>query len=147
MTITTPIAATPPVVPIAPGAAGSSIDPSVDPAGGEDRNTFLREMVRRLDGDPDRADTPEDLAAIAAQRLLSATFVEPIVREARENHSASGLFAPGVAEQRFGHLMDRRTADAVVGQDGFAGVQQLERQLLDSIRQSLGTPSVEGAPS
>jgi hypothetical protein len=108
-------------------------------AGGDsDQAAFLREMVRRLDGDASDVDSPEELAGLAARRLVAATFVEPIVREARENSAASGRFAPGVAEQRFGHLMDRSLADAIVSQPGFAGVASLERRLLDRIERQLG---------
>jgi hypothetical protein len=106
----------------------------------DDQASFLREMVRRLDGDETGAESPEDLAGLAARRLVAATFVEPIVREARENSAATGRFAPGVAEQRFGHLMDRSLADAIVSQPGFAGVASLERRLLDRIERQLGMP-------
>jgi hypothetical protein len=105
----------------------------------KDQAAFLREMVRRLDGDASRVEKPEELANLAARRLMSATFVEQIVRDARENSAPSGRFAPGVAEQRFGHLMDRSLADAIVAQPGFAGVSSLERRLLDQIRLQLGT--------
>ena len=103
-----------------------------------DQASFLREMVRRLDGDATAADAPEDLAGLAARRLIAATFVEPIVREARENSAPTGRFLRGVAEQRFGHLMDRSLADAIVSQPGFAGVASLERRLLDRIERRLG---------
>ena len=116
-----------------------------DGAASDDQAAFLREMVRRLDGDASRVEKPEELANLAARRLVSATFVEQIVRDARENSAPSGRFAPGVAEQRFGHLMDRSLADAIVAQPGFAGVSSLERRLLDQIRQQLG--STEQAPA
>jgi hypothetical protein len=113
-----------------------------DAATSDDQAAFLREMVRRLDGDASRVEKPEELANLAARRLVSATFVEQIVRDARENSAASGRFAPGIAEQRFGHLMDRSLADAIVAQPGFAGVSSLERRLLDQIRQQLGTAEI-----
>jgi len=130
-----------------PGAASARRHPGTDPrtgagtdadATGTDQASFLREMVRRLDGDATTAETPEDLAGLAARRLVAATFVEPIVREARENSASTGRFAPGVAEQRFGHLMDRSLADAIVSQPGFAGVASLERRLLDRIEREIG---------
>jgi hypothetical protein len=123
----------------APVSATETARPSAADATRNDQASFLREMVRRLDGDVSRVEKPEELAGLAARRLMSATFVEQIVRDARENSAPSGRFAPGVAEQRFGHLMDRSLADAIVAQPGFAGVSSLERRLLDQIRQQLGT--------
>lgn len=104
-----------------------------------DQASFLREMVRRLDGKPGGDDSPEELASLAAQRLVSATFVEPFVRDARENSAPTGRFAPGTAEQRFGHLMDRALADSIVSKPGFAGVASLERRLLQQIERQLAT--------
>lgn len=123
-------------------AAPSRIDATI-PSGEDDQARFLREMVRRLDGKPGVEDTAEDLAGLAAQRLVSTTFVEPIVRDARENSAPTGRFAPGTAEQRFGHLMDRTLADAIVSQPGFAGVASLERRLLDQIERQLAANPVE----
>ena len=117
-------------------ATPSRID-ATTPSGEDDQARFLREMVRRLDGKPGVEDTAEDLAGLAAQRLVSTTFVEPIVRDARENSAPTGRFAAGTAEQRFGHLMDRTLADAIVSQPGFAGVASLERRLLDQIERQL----------
>lgn len=117
-----------------------------DPArGSDDQASFLREMVRRLDGDVRADDTPKDLASLAARRLVASTFVEPIVRDARENSASTGRFAPGVAEQRFGHLMDRALADSIVSKPGFAGVASLERRLLDRLERQLAITPAEAA--
>ena len=109
-------------------AAGRRVDS--DPA--NDQAAFLRRMAERLgadSSDPD-AGTPEGLARVGAERLVSSAFLEPLVREARENAAPTGRFAPGVAEKRFGHLFDRAIADSIAGSRRFAAVATVERDLL-----------------
>ena len=105
----------------------------------KDQAAFLREMVRRLDPDGAHAvaETPEALANLAAQRLVSTTFLEPLVREARETAAPTGRFAPGATETRFGHMLDQRFADSIAASPDFAPVASMERNLLTQIRRSL----------
>ena len=104
-----------------------------------DQASFLREMVRKLDptATDRQLETPEGLANLAAQRLVSTTFLEPLVRDAREATTPTGRFAPGTAETRFGHLLDRRFADAISASPDFGPVASMERHLLTQIRRSL----------
>ena len=122
--------------PSSPTAAGRSSEST----SANDQAAFLRRMAQRLGADPTDPDagTPEGLARIGAERLVSSAFLEPLVREARENAAPTGRFAPGVAEKRFGHLFDRAIADSIAGSKRFAAVATLERDLLDRIRSGLG---------
>ena len=110
-----------------------------DPEPPKDQAAFLREMVRRLDPDGTDAppETPEGLANLAAQRLVSTTFLEPLVREDREASAPTGRFAPGATETRFGHMLDQRFADSIAASPDFGPVASMERQLLTQIRRGL----------
>ncbi len=121
-----------------PAAAGGR--PDSNPA--DDQAAFLRRMAERLGADPTDPDagTPEGLARVGAERLVSSAFLEPLVREARENAAPTGRFAPGVAEKRFGHLFDRAIADSIAGSRRFAAVATVERDLLERIQSGLGDP-------
>ncbi len=104
-----------------------------------DQASFLREMVRRLDptASGPELETPEGLANLGAQRLVSTAFLEPLVRDARESSAPTGRFSPGTSETRFGHMLDRRFADAIAATPDFGPVASMERHLLTQIRQSL----------
>ncbi len=119
----------------APSAPGVETAPDAP----KDQAAFLREMVRRLDPDGESVavETPEALANLAAQRLVSTTFLEPLVREAREATAPTGRFAPGATETRFGHMLDQRFADSIAASPDFAPVASMERSLLTQIRRSL----------
>lgn len=105
-----------------------------------DQATFLKQMAGRLGADPTdaRVGTPEGLARLGAERMVSAALIEPLVREARESSAPSGMFAPGPGEKRFGHLFDRKIADSIAASPHFGGVVSIERQLLERINLSLG---------
>ena len=113
--------------------------PEVAPKG-DDQASFLRAMVRRLGGDADapEAGTHKGLVAVAARRLVSDAFIEPLLREARESAQPGGMFAPGTGEKRFGHLVDRAMADRVVDAHRFDVVEAVERSLLQRV--AGGTP-------
>ena len=123
---------------IAPASTRAAAPSSAGDSG--DQAAFLKQMARRLGADPSdpRAGTPEGLARLGAERMVSTALVEPIVREAREASASTGLFAPGSGEKRFGHLLDRNLADAIVASPGFSGVVSIERRLLDRINLTLG---------
>ena len=102
---------------------------------GDDQASFLRAMVRRLggDGDAPEAGTHEGLVGVAARRLVSDAFLEPLLREARESSQPGGIFAPGAGEKRFGHLVDRAMADRIVDAHRFDVVEAVERSLLQRV--------------
>ncbi len=120
-----------------------------DPEPPKDQAAFLREMIRRLDpdGTDASAETPEALANLAAQRLISTTFLEPLVREAREASTPTGRFAPGATETRFGHMLDQRFADSIAASPDFGPVASMERHLLTQIRRSLAAQDAGAIPS
>ncbi|MCP4833154.1 MAG: hypothetical protein GY895_00175 [Phycisphaera sp.] len=108
--------------------------------GPSDQAAFLKQMASRLGADPtdSRARTPEGLARLGAERMVSIALIEPMVREAREASASTGMFAPGPGEKRFGHMLDRDIADSIVASPNFGGVVALERRLLDRINLTLG---------
>lgn len=105
-----------------------------------DQAAFLKQMASRLGADPNdaRVGTPEGLARLGAERMVSIALIEPLVREAREASAPTGMFAPGPGEKRFGHLLDRNIADSIAASPRFGGVVSLERRLLDRINRTLG---------
>ena len=105
----------------------------------EDQAGFLRRLASRLGADPrdERAETPEGLARLGAERLVSTALLEPLVREARESSEATGLFAPGAGEKRFGHLLDREIADSIAASRDFAPVNAIEKRVLSFVEKAL----------
>lgn len=55
-----------------------------------------------------------DRARQAAVDLVAITFVEPILRQARETRSSEPPFGQTQAERQFGSLMDAQTARRIV---------------------------------
>ena len=108
------------------------------PAKSEDQAGFLRRLASRLGADPrdERAETPEGLA-LGADRLVCPARLEPLVREARESSEATGLFAPGAGEKRFGHLLDREIADSIAASPDFAPVNAIEKRVLSFVEKAL----------
>lgn len=129
--------------PIAITSMSAERTPDVAPKG-DDQASFLRAMVRRLGGDADAPDagTHKGLVAVAARRLVSDAFVEPLLREARESSQPGGMFAPGAGEKRFGHLVDRAMADRVVDAHRFDVVEAVERSLLQRVTGETPTPPI-----
>ena len=121
-------------------SAGSTSQPTGVDSKAPDQADFLKQMARRLGADPtdSRAGTPEGLARLGAERMVSAALIEPLIREARESSAPTGMFAPGPGEKRFGHLFDRNIADSIAASPGFGGVISIERKLLDRINLTLG---------
>ena len=122
---------------------------STESTSANDQAAFLRRMAQRLGADPTDPDagTPEGLARIGAERLVSSAFLEPLVREARENAAPTGRFAPGATETRFGHMLDQRFADSIAASPDFGPVASMERHLLTQIRRSLAAQDAGAIPS
>lgn len=60
------------------------------------------------------SDDRRELLRQAAEQLVSSVFIAPILGGLREHSTAAGPFAPGVAERRFGPLLDQQFADRIV---------------------------------
>lgn len=65
----------------------------------------------------------------AAEGLVSATFIEPILKQMRESNDAPPPFGPSRAEKQFGALLDTRLADDIVHAANFPLVQKIADRL------------------
>ncbi len=78
---------------------------------------------------------PEDektqRARKAAQAFVGVVFIEPILAALRETSQATGAFAPGDAERRFGPLLDQHLAERITSNPNFPLVDSLEKHFLD----------------
>jgi hypothetical protein len=79
--------------------------------GGRDFASMLRSAgTAGAAGSPSR----REAAAEAVSQLVSAALVQPALGSLRGGTFSEGPFAPGMAERRFGPLLDREIADRVV---------------------------------
>lgn len=80
-------------------------------------------------------------ADAAARQLVGQAFLVPLLKEVRESTSAHGIFAPGVAEKRFGPIIDHQMADALM--------TRLDLDLIAKVRQDIANqeaPKAEVTP-
>ncbi|MHC4948884.1 MAG: hypothetical protein ACYTG1_11575 [Planctomycetota bacterium] len=102
----------------APGAAGVA-------------TTFAAHLdAARGDGSAPRA---------AAAAFVANAFVQPVLASLRESTLATGPFAPGSTEKRFGPLLDRHLADRIASAPEFP--------LVDAILARLAPTAPEGDPT
>ncbi len=66
----------------------------------------------------------------AAQQFVGVVFIEPILASMRETNQATGAFAPGDAERRFGPLLDQHLSDRITSSSNFPLVDSLEKHFL-----------------
>jgi Rod binding domain-containing protein len=71
-----------------------------------------------------------DKAKLAAEGLVSTTFIEPILKQVRESNHTPPPFGPSNAEKQFSALLDTRLADDIVHAANFPLVQRITDQLL-----------------
>ena len=79
-----------------------------------------------------------DQADEVARKLVSLAFIEPVLAKLRETNQATGPFAPGDAERRFGPLFDQHLADRITSGANFPLVDALREHLLARSAQSAG---------
>lgn len=85
-----------------------------------------------------REDRPEHAKAReAAEKLISTTLVEPILKQLRETNNAAPPFGPTPAEKQFGALLDHRLSQDIVRSANFPIVDRVARDLL----RNLGDPA------
>lgn len=65
----------------------------------------------------------------AAEQLVAVTFVEPILRQAREVRSSEGPFGMTQAEKQFGAMLDAATARKMVHSWNVPIVDRLARSM------------------
>ncbi len=64
----------------------------------------------------------------AAEQLVSATFITPILSQVRDSNSAAPPFAPTQGEKQFGAMLDQRIADEIVKSSRLPMVDRLTRE-------------------
>ena len=89
-----------------------------------DRGDFASEL--QIAG---RAGDEETLREAATQ-LVASTFLMPVLAMLREGSTATGPFAPGIAEKRFGPMMDLHIADNVAKAANFPIVDAIVNRFL-----------------
>ena len=62
--------------------------------------------------------------------IVEASLV-PLLKEVRESTSAHGIFAPGVAEKRFGPIVDHQMADALMSRLDLDVVTNVRQHMLN----------------
>ncbi len=66
----------------------------------------------------------------AAEKLVSSTLVEPILKQARETNNTPPPFGPGKAEKQFGAFLDSKLSDQIVSAAQFPLVKRIQQDLL-----------------
>lgn len=64
----------------------------------------------------------------AAEQLVSATFITPVLSQVRESSMAAPPFAPTQGEKQFGAMLDQRLADEIVKSSRLPMVERLTRE-------------------
>lgn len=69
-------------------------------------------------------------ATEAAQKLVSSTLVEPILKQLRETNNAAAPFGPTPAEKQFGPILDGQLAEKIVSAADFPMVERIKQDLM-----------------
>lgn len=69
----------------------------------------------------------------AAEQLVAVTFIEPILRQAREVRSSEGPFGITQAEKQFGSMLDAASAKDMVRSWDFPLVDKLARDMRTAV--------------
>jgi len=77
----------------------------------------------------DKTKEGAEQARQAAEGLVSTSFVEPILKQARESNHAPPPFGPSRTEKQFGALLDTRLSDELVRAANFPLVERITAQL------------------
>ena len=94
-------------------ARGVSGAPSDGAARAGARESFGSGLARAL-GAGGAEDDGSDRAREAAEELVSAALVRPVLARMRASNGAAGPFAPGLWEKTFGPLVDGEVASRIV---------------------------------
>ncbi len=117
-----------------PSAAGASgfVAPSFG-KGLEAQRSFsesLGALARAAGAESRLKRTETDRAREAAEKLVSTTLVEPILKQLRETNNAAPPFGATPAEKQFGALLDHRLAQDIVQSANLPIVDRVARDLL-----------------
>ncbi len=101
--------------------ASTFVMPTLPELGARSFEQWMREA-----GKGDRFDE----AGKAARQLVASTFIMPVLSTMREARFATGPFAPGDAERRFGPMLDQKLADRIMSGTDFRLIDSVQKQIL-----------------
>ncbi len=108
------------------------------------REALTDGFARALRGEGD-GHTPDE-ARRASEQLVALTFVQPVLREAREASRAAPPFAPTAIEKQFGPLMDQILSERIVRSSNWAIVERIARDMQRAgAAQDVPEPAREGS--
>lgn len=87
-------------------------------------------QVMSIEGRRNEQVSTEDEARDAAERLVAATLIEPLLKSMRASNNAAEPFAPTQAEKQLQALADTATAHDLVRKANFPIVDRMARDLL-----------------
>jgi len=105
--------------------------PGPNPALGQSQQSFS--AVLAIDQRRSAGPVSKDPEREAAEQLVAVTFIEPILREAREVRSTEGPFGVTQAEKQFGSMLDAATAKDMVRSWDFPLVDKLARDMRTAV--------------
>lgn len=104
----------------------------------------LRLLADHVDGRAPRPETPDattDAHRDAAEQLVAAVLVEPILKQLRETSQAAPPFAPTDGEKQFRSMLDARLAHEITSGARFPLVDRLARDLRSHMRTEAQPPT------
>jgi hypothetical protein len=113
----------------------SAIDSADRPSGVDQAERFEQLFERAKRG------APETEIREAAEQLVSATFIVPVLSQIRESSNAAPPFAPTQGEKQFGALLDQRVADEIVKSSRLPIVDRLTRDFASRAGIKLDQPA------
>ncbi|PHQ80916.1 MAG: hypothetical protein COB69_05120 [Phycisphaera sp.] len=84
------------------------------------QNAAFDDLLRRS-----KEGASDDEIRTAAEQLVAATFIIPILSSVRESSMAAEPFAPTQGEKQFGALLDQQVADEIVKSSNLPIVDRL----------------------
>mgnify|MGYP003630149151 CR=1 FL=1 len=108
-----------------------------------DTTTQLRSIIANAKQGAQAELTPETEARVAAEGLVSSTFIEPILKQIRESNTAPPPFGPSSAEKQFASLLDTNIADEIVHAANFPLVERIANQLMKNMPQVQPQQSID----
>jgi len=106
-----------------------------------DRHESFADMLGRASRSTD--EPPERRARRAAEQLVSAAFIQPMLAQIRDHSQAAPPFAPTQGEKQFRALTDAKLAHDIVRSARLPIVERITRDLLERARAGA---SVEATP-
>ncbi|MCC7390343.1 MAG: rod-binding protein [Phycisphaerales bacterium] len=101
----------------------------------------IMSMAERAAGPEDPDAATDARARDAAEQLVAAVLVEPILKQLRETSQAAPPFAPTDGEKQFRSMLDARLAHEITSGARFPLVDRLARDLRSHLRTEAQTPT------